>query len=60
MNKTYYCYSKQLKDFLKMNNLRYATTGKHNNGNIYWCFERGEKLDSALGKWNELKALLKQ
>ncbi len=43
-----------------MNNLRYATTGKHNNGNIYWCFERGEKLDSALGKWNELKELLKK
>ncbi len=41
-----------------MNNLRYSTTGKHKGGNIYWCFKRGEKLDIALGKWNELKTLI--
>lgn len=58
MNRTFYCYSKQLKDFLKMNNLRYKTTQRHDNGNIFWCFERGERLDGALSKWNEFKRLM--
>lgn len=41
-----------------MNNLRYKTTQRHDNGNIFWCFERGERLDGALSKWNEFKRLM--
>lgn len=54
-NNSFFCYSIKLKDFLKLQGLRYADTGMHHNGNLYWRFTKSEELDNALRKWNKYK-----
>lgn len=51
----FYCYSIKLKDFLKMNGLRYEVRRKHPNGNYYWTFKKSKVLDDALAGWDEYK-----
>ena len=51
----FYCYSIKLKDFLKMNGMRYLSRRRHPNGNYYWIFEKGKKLDDVLALWDEYK-----
>jgi hypothetical protein len=38
-----------------MNGMRYLTRRKHPNGNYYWVFEKGKKLDDVLALWDEYK-----
>ena len=51
----FYCYSFKLKDFLKKNGMRYLARRRHPNGNYFWVFEKGKKLDDVLALWDEYK-----
>lgn len=55
----FYCYSIKLKDWLKLNGLYFVRKGQHPNGNIFWCFQRNEKLDKALTDWNKYKQIFR-
>lgn len=56
MEKVFYCYSIQLKNFLKLQGLRYEGKGKHKNGNTFWTFISSDELNAALAKWTVYKA----
>lgn len=51
----YYCYSYQLKNFLKLNGISYIEQKRHKNGNRYWIYKKSEKLNQALTNWNLYK-----
>ena len=51
----FYCYSIKLKNWLKLNGVRFVDSGKHSNGNTYWRFSRDDKLDQALTDWKTYK-----
>lgn len=55
----FYCYSLQLKNFLKLQGLSYVNKGLHKNGNHYWTFDYSDKFGGALDKWNEYKKVFK-
>lgn len=55
----FYCYSLQLKNFLKLQGLSYVDRSLHRNGNHYWTFEYSDRLGDALNNWNEYKKVFK-
>lgn len=57
MSELFYCYSRKLKHFLKMNNLSYVSRGTHPNGNYYWCFRKSQKLNEVLELWKRYKKI---
>ena len=56
MSKYYYCYSYNQKKFLIDNGEYSIVKGIHpETQKRYWVFERNEKLDELLTKWQENK-----
>lgn len=51
----FYCYSYDLKNFLKLQKIFYVCQYKHRNGNKYWLYRSSNKLNSALTQWNLYK-----
>ncbi len=55
-NLYFYCYSIKLKDFLKSQGLNYITKALNPKTKFpYFMFNKSEKLDIAIVKWNKLK-----
>lgn len=57
MSDKFYCYSYQLKNFLKLRNIPYITETTHKNGNKCWIFKRDEEFNKQLDAWNEYKKI---
>lgn len=56
MNGNYYCYSKKLYHFLSFLGFRYTSSSINSNSGVrYWVYEKSEKLDSAIEKYNNIK-----
>lgn len=52
MNKYFYCYSWNLKEFLRSNKEAPIVSGIHpNTKKKYWVFERNENLSNLLSEW---------
>lgn len=51
----FYCYSKNLCLFLKMQGIDYLEKKRHKNGTFYYTFIKNERLQEGLNKWNEYK-----
>jgi hypothetical protein len=52
MNKYFYCYSWNLKEFLNSNNEVSIVSGLHpNTKKKYWVFERNNNIDRLLSVW---------
>lgn len=51
----FYCYSLQLKNFLKLQGFTYLVQTKHKNGNRIWLFKSTPQLNESLTKWNKYK-----
>lgn len=52
----FYCYSIQLKNFLKLQGLNYEYKSRHKkSSNTFWVFSSSSSLDEALEKWNTYK-----
>ena len=58
MEKFFYCYSKHLCLFLKLQDIDYVAKEVNPNGNKpYYTFIRTAKLNSALTNWNKYKQI---
>lgn len=53
----FYCYSKHLCWFLKLNGFEYTKKIQHKNGTYYYIFPGTAALNATLTKWNEYKKL---
>lgn len=53
----FYCYSKNLCHFLKMNGINYHEKKQHDNGIFYYTFSRTKQLGDALNRWEQYKKL---
>lgn len=52
----FYCYSIQLKNFLKLQGINYETRGRHRkSNNQFWVYSNSSALDEALENWNKYK-----
>lgn len=52
----FYCYSIQLKNFLKLQGVNYESRGRHRkSGNMFWVFPNSSALDTALADWERYK-----
>lgn len=60
MGKYFYCYSIQLKNFLKLRGLTYEKRERHVNGNYYWMFVFTPELKNELENWNRYKKIFKE
>lgn len=48
----YCCYSLDLRNFLKNNDVRYKIVAQNpNSQKIFWVYVRDEKLDKLLNEW---------
>lgn len=53
MSKLYCCYSVNLRNFLKLNNVMYEICGLNpNNHQMFWVYIRDKKLDTLLNEWS--------
>ena len=58
MDKKFYCYSIQLKDFLKLQGINYEYRGRHKkSGNSFWVYNNTPALDEALKNWDTYKSI---
>ena len=58
MEKFFYCYSKHLCLFLKLQDIDYIAKEINPNGNKpYWRFTRNDELNNALSNWERYKQL---
>lgn len=56
MGKLYCCYSVDLRNFLKNNNVMYEICGLNpNNHQMFWVYIRDEKLNELLTEWPNTK-----
>lgn len=55
--KMFYCYSKHLCWFLKLNGFNYEEKAQHKNGTYYYVFKGSKQLNATLTKWNQYKKL---
>ena len=56
MNRYFYCYSYNLKEFLKSNGLRYvAASVNSNTQKKFWVFEGTNELNRLLSVWSSKK-----
>lgn len=54
MNIIYTCYDNKQKEFFNKNGLQDILTGRHiKTGKRFWVFERTEKLNEVLKRWNQ-------
>ena len=51
----FYCYSYNLKNFLKLQGIFYIHQFQHNNGNRYWVYKSSSQLNEALSQWDVYK-----
>lgn len=59
--KDFYCYSIQLKNFLKLQGLQYSRRGIHyKTKKTFWVFPPSARLDNALSSWNDYKDFMKR
>jgi hypothetical protein len=57
-NNLFYCYSCNMKDFLKSQGLRFVTKGRHpKTDKPFFVFEKSEELNKGIKKWNDLKLM---
>lgn len=57
MNRYFYCYSYNLKEFFKENGLRFvAASVNMNTQKKCWVFEGDEKLNELLGVWRSRRS----
>lgn len=57
----FYCYSIQLKNFLKLQGINYEFRGKHKKtNNWFWVFANSRELNIALEKWIRYKDYFKE
>ena len=55
-SKLFYCYSCQMKDFLKSQGLSFIMKASHHKtGRPFFVFEKSEMLDRCIKMWNEIK-----
>lgn len=55
MGKLYCCYSVNLRNFLKLNNVMYEICGLNpNNHQMFWVYVKDKKLDMLLSEWSSL------
>ncbi len=59
-DKLFYCYSKNLCLFLKLNGINYETKARHPNGTYYYTYKKNDKLYNALSNWNIYKETFAQ
>lgn len=51
----YCCYSVDVRNFLKSNDVRYKIVAENPNSHkIFWVYVRDEKLDKLLNEWSAL------
>ena len=56
MNKYFYCYSWNLKEFLTENNIPIIMYSKNTNTNkTFWVFENSSKITELLSVWRSRK-----
>lgn len=56
MNKLYCCYSVDLRNFFKKNNVMYEICGLNpNNHQMFWVYVKDEKLNKLLTEWSDMK-----
>lgn len=56
MNKYFYCYSWNLKEFLTENNIPIIMYSKNTNTNkTFWVFENSSKITELLNVWRSRK-----
>lgn len=56
MNRYFYCYSYNLKEFLKSNGLRYISASVNSNTQKkFWVFEGTNELNRLLSVWSSKK-----
>lgn len=61
MEKFFYCYSKHLCLFLKLQDIDYIAKEINPNGNKpYWRFTRNDELNNALTNWERYKQLFRK
>ena len=54
--KQFYCYSIQLRNFLKLQGINYDNRGRHKKtGYQFWIYYNSEALDRALDNWKIYK-----
>lgn len=52
----FYCYSIQLRNFLKLQGINYINRGRHKKtGYQFWIYNNSEALEKALDNWNIYK-----
>ena len=56
--KYFYCYSLELKNFLKLQNIHYIKEEQHTNGNKCWIFKGTDNLNHYLTIWNDYKVFI--
>lgn len=55
MSKLYCCYSINLRNFLKKNNVMYEVCGLNpNNFQMFWIYIKDEKLNKLLIEWSNM------
>lgn len=55
----FFCYSKRLQYFLKAFGLDYINGGiNKNNNRQYYVYNKTEKLNKLLNKWNDMKEFI--
>jgi hypothetical protein len=53
-SKLFPCYSMPLRDYLKINNIRYELVGLHPETKcLFWVYIKDEKLNNCLKDWKE-------
>lgn len=61
MNKKFYCYSIQLKNFLKLQGINYLYCSRHyKTGNHFWVYDSSLALDRGLANWAAYKKMFKK
>lgn len=54
--KQFYCYSIQLRNFLKLQGINYSNKGRHKKtNNQFWIYDNSKALEKALDNWNIYK-----
>ena len=58
MNRYFYCYSYNLKEFLRSNGLRFITAAVNmNTQKKYWVFEGDQELNRLLDVWKSRRQM---
>lgn len=57
-SKLFYCYSVQMKDFLKSQGLSFICKGVNpKNNRVFFIFQKSDLLNEKIKLWNEVKVM---